>query len=250
MTYAIVRRRGGLPEHPWDGTRIAEVSTCEFGDRHVRPGETVSYAVLAKRGDVESLAAVAAGPVIYLPDVREVRVEARECEIELSWIPPHGVHEIRVVRSFDSPPSGPRDGESVAARWTRRWTADVEQGRVYHYRIYAIYRTADGRRYPSPGVVVAAIPRSPVSPRRLPGYAHARRAGQARLDRAAAGLGPDSPHDQATALSPGTGSTWPRPSSLAGKWIDRTGPDRAVDLDRYAAELLLLHSASSRWEGR
>ncbi len=232
LTYAIVRRRGGLPEHPGDGTRIAEVSTCEFEDRHVRPGDTVSYAVLAKRGDVESLAAVAAGPVIYLPDVREVRVEAREREIELSWIPPQGVHEIRLLRSFDSPPSGPRDGESVDAALDQALDRDVEQGQVHHYRIHAIYKTADGRRYPSPGVVVAAIPRPPVlapaAPRLLltPG-------GQVKIDwiepprgsvrilRTTAPL----PHQ------PGDRIDLAQAEQLAGKWIERTDPDRTVDLD-------------------
>ena len=98
LTFAVMRKRGGLPEHPADGTRIAEVSTCEFEDRRVKAGETVSYAVLAKRGEAESLAAVAAGPVLYLPDVQDVRVEPRERLVELSWIPPHGAFEIRVVR--------------------------------------------------------------------------------------------------------------------------------------------------------
>ena len=57
LTFAIVRKRGGIPEQPGDGTRIAEVSTCEYDDRHVRPGESVGYAVLGKRGEAESLAA-------------------------------------------------------------------------------------------------------------------------------------------------------------------------------------------------
>ena len=90
LTFAIMRKRGGLPQHPGDGTRIAEVSTCEFEDRRVRPGETVSYAVLAKRGEAESLTAVAAGPVVFLPDVQDVRIEPREGVVELSWIPPTG----------------------------------------------------------------------------------------------------------------------------------------------------------------
>ena len=88
LTFAIMRKNGGLPQHPGDGTRIAEVSTSEFDDRHVKPGETVSYAVLAKRGEAESLAAIAVGPVIYLPDVQDVRVVPRKGEIELSWVPP------------------------------------------------------------------------------------------------------------------------------------------------------------------
>ena len=77
LTFAIMRKRGGLPKHPGDGTRIAEVSTTEYEDRHLKPGESVSYAVLAKRGETESLAAVAVGPLLYLPEVQDVRMEPR-----------------------------------------------------------------------------------------------------------------------------------------------------------------------------
>ena len=77
LTFAVMRKRGGLPQHPGDGTRIAEVSACEFEDRHLKPGETISYAVLAKRGEAESMTAVAVGPLVYLPDVQDVRVEPR-----------------------------------------------------------------------------------------------------------------------------------------------------------------------------
>ncbi len=51
--------------HPADGTRIAEVSTSEFDDMHVTPGDTVGYAVLSKRGGVESVTAISLGPVRF-----------------------------------------------------------------------------------------------------------------------------------------------------------------------------------------
>ncbi len=164
LTYAIMRKSGGLPEHPGDGTRIAEVSTCEYEDRHLKPGQAVSYAVLTRRGEAESLTAVAAGPVVYLPEVQDVRVETRAGEVELSWVPPHGVFEIRVVRKDGSPPAGPHDGERIAAALDQALDRGLRDDQVYHYAIYAIYRMADSRRYPSRGVVVAAFPRAPVSP--------------------------------------------------------------------------------------
>ena len=63
LTFVVVRKRGGALEHPGDGTRIAEVSTSEFDDMHVAPGDTVGYAILSKRGSVESVAAISLGPV-------------------------------------------------------------------------------------------------------------------------------------------------------------------------------------------
>ncbi len=160
LTFFVLRKRGGLPEHPGDGTRIAEVSTCEFEDRHVRAGETVSYAVRARRGQAESLSAVAAGPLVFLPDVQDVRAQGRSGEIELSWIPPHGVFEIRVVRKAGSPPAGPRDGQPVPAALDQAIDAGLLEGQVYHYAIYAIYRMANSKRYPSQGVHVAAYARA------------------------------------------------------------------------------------------
>jgi hypothetical protein len=168
LTFAVMRKRGGLPQHPGDGTRIAEVSACEFEDRHLKPGETISYAVLAKRGEAESMTAVAVGPLVYLPDVQDVRVEPRAGEIELSWIPPHGVFEIRVVRKCGSPPAGPRDGERIAASLDQAVDSGLREEQVYHYAIYAIYRMADLRRYPSQGIVVAAFPRLPPPPMNAP----------------------------------------------------------------------------------
>ena len=83
--------------------------------------------------------------------------------------------------SAGAPPLDPRDGERVGASLDQALDSDLSDDQVYHYGIYAIYRTADGQRFPSPGVLVAAIPRSPIpplSPPRLtltPG-------GQVRLD--------------------------------------------------------------------
>ena len=67
--------RGAVALHPGDGTRIAEVSTCEFDDTHATPGDTVGYAVLSKRGGVESVTAISLGPFVFLADVKDVRVE-------------------------------------------------------------------------------------------------------------------------------------------------------------------------------
>ena len=72
------RAKGGrlCCSHPGDGTRIAEVSTCEFDDTHATPGESVGYAVLSKRGGVESVTAISLGPFVFLADVKDVRGRA------------------------------------------------------------------------------------------------------------------------------------------------------------------------------
>jgi len=231
-----MRKRGGLPQHPGDGTRIAEVSTCEFEDRHLKPGETISYAVLAKRGEAESLTAVAVGPLVYLPDVQDVRVEPRAGEIELSWIPPHGVFEIRVVRKGGSPPAGPRDGERIAASLDQALDSGLREDQVYHYAIYAIYRMADSRRYPAQGIVVSAFPRLPLAPMNAPGLMITP-SGHVRLDWT------EPPRGSVRILRttrPLTGSPRAQLSiaaaeQFAGDWLPLSGPDRAEDTDPPAA---------------
>lgn len=236
LTFAIIRKRGGLPQHPGDGTRIAEVSTCEYEDRHLKPGETVSYAVLAKRGEAESLTAVAAGPLVYLPDVQDVRVEPREGEIELSWVPPHGVFEIRVVRKAGSPPAGPRDGERIAAALDQALDRGLREDQVYHYAIYAIYRMADSRRYPSGGVVVAAFPRLSLPPLNAPRLTISP-IGHVRLDWTEPPRGSVRIRRTPRPLpaAPGAQLSVAVAEQFAGDWIALSSPNQAEDADPPAA---------------
>ena len=115
LTFVVVRKGGGLLMHPGDGTRIAEVSTCEFDDMHATPGDSVGYAVLSKRGGVESVTAISLGPFVFLADVKDVRVELHQSEVELAWTLPRGVSDVRVIRKQGGPPKNPRDGERIPA---------------------------------------------------------------------------------------------------------------------------------------
>ncbi len=162
LTFVVVRKRNGVLAHPGDGTRIAEVATPEFDDMHVTPGDTVAYAVLSKRGPAESIGAISLGPFVFLADVKDVQVSAGEHQIELNWLPPPGVTEVRVIRKRGSAPSGPRDGERLAATSDCARDRSLHADQVFYYAIYAIYKMPDGRLFPSPGVVVAARTGAPI----------------------------------------------------------------------------------------
>ena len=168
LTYVILRKRGGALQHPADGTRIAEVSTSEFDDTHATPGDTVGYAVLSKRGGVESVSAISLGPFVFLADVKDVRVDFRQDVVELAWQPPRGVAEIRVIRTRGAPPRDVRDGDRIATAIDHALDRDVDPKEVYHYGIFAIYKMSDGRLFPAPGVVVSARPQPVVSPLEAP----------------------------------------------------------------------------------
>ncbi len=156
LTFVVVRKRGGEFKHPGDGTRIAEISTTEFDDTQVTPGDTVAYAILTKRGHVESVKAVSLGPLVFLADVKDVRVEIREHEVELAWTPPRGVFEVRLVRKQGSPPKNPRDGDRVASGLDHALDRNVGRDEVYYYGIYSVYKMPDGRLFPAPGNIVSA----------------------------------------------------------------------------------------------
>lgn len=230
LTFVVIRKRGELPKHPGDGARIAEVSSPEFDDLRVEPGEAVSYAVLSKRGAAESLGAVAAGPILFLPDVRNLRADPRETEVALTWTPPPGAVEIRVVRAPDFAPKNPKDGDRIPATLDQAVDRNIEAGRVYHYGVFAIHQTDDGRRFPSPGLTISAGPRPAVEPPSAPRVTLSP-LGRVRLDwnEPARGsvriLWTPSPIPQ----PPGASLTETEIDALQGRWIASTAPDRAED---------------------
>jgi hypothetical protein len=230
LSFVIVRKVGAALEHPGDGTRIAETSAAEYEDRNVAPGGAVAYAVLSRRGDVESVAATAVGPIWLLADVSDVRVSAKHHAVDLSWAAPPGAHEVRVVRRRGAAPSGPKDGDRVEAMRDRAHDDGLEDDRVYHYGIFAIYRLPDGRLVPSRGVFVTAQPHAPAPVPSAPAvttepdgrvrltWAEPSR-GAIRILRTAKAL-PMAPGDRLSAAAAG---------SIEGRWLEGAGPGTAID---------------------
>ncbi len=108
LTFVVVRKRNGVLQHPADGTRIAELGTCEFDDTLLTPGETVGYAVLSRRGGIDSVSAISLGPFVFLADVKDVSVAVRDHEAELTWSPPRGVADVCVIRKRGAPAGKPQ----------------------------------------------------------------------------------------------------------------------------------------------
>ena len=165
--------------------------------------------------------------MVFLPDVQDVRVEPREGEVELRG-PPRGAFEVRVIRKRGGPPTGPRDGDRIGGALDQALDTDLSDDEVYHYGIYAIYRLSDGRLFPSPGVVVAAIPRSPVAPL-YPPRLMLTSGGRVRLDwiEPARGTVRILRTLRPLPYAPGTTITLAQAEELGGDWIPIHGPDRA-----------------------
>jgi hypothetical protein len=232
LTFVVVRKRGGALQHPADGTRIAEVSTTEFDDVHVAPGETVGYAVLSKRGGVESIAAISLGPFVFLADVKDVRVEFRHQEVELGWSLPRGVTEVRVIRKRGEPPKTPRDGDRIPAALDHVLDRNLDPDEIYYYAIYAIYSMADGRLFPAPGVVVSARPQPPITPLEAPRLVQEPN-GRVRIDWLEPARGSVKILRTAGPLLLAAGARLVNAEALAleGQWLEAAGPDRGYDPD-------------------
>jgi hypothetical protein len=158
LSFVVIRKTNGAPEHPADGIQIAEVSSCEFEDTQLTPGEMVGYAVLTRRGGVNSVAAIGmVKPVVFFADVRDVRVELDKQDVKISWSPPHGVTDVRVIRKRGEPPTRPQDGDRIPADVDQAIIPASELGQNDYLAIYAVYEMPDGRKFPSPGVVAGPI---------------------------------------------------------------------------------------------
>ncbi|MGP0069802.1 MAG: hypothetical protein ACLQGP_40150 [Isosphaeraceae bacterium] len=228
LTFAVVRKRNGMLQHPADGTRIAEVGTCEFDDTLVTPGETVGYAVLSRRGGIDSVGAISLGPFVFLADVKDVRVEVRDREAELTWSPPRGIAEVRVIRKRGGPPASPKDGDRIPSTVDRALDREIDND--CQYGIYAIYRMPDGRLFPAPGVVVTARPQPTVAVPEAPRLLQ-EPTGRVRIDWIEPVRGSirivRTPHP--LPLPAGSRLTATEARSLEGQWIEPAAPDRAYD---------------------
>lgn len=164
VRYRILRKRQSRPEHRDDGVVVAEIDSTEWEDPHASAGLSLGYAVFSIRNGACSLLGVSAGPFVVADDVRDVHVEARKSEVRLSWIPPEGAIGVRVVRKPGAPVEGPRDGVPISAKTDGAIDAGLDDGRVYHYGVFALYKGPDGYSHPSPGVYVSAVPQPPSQP--------------------------------------------------------------------------------------
>lgn len=230
VSYVVLRKPGGPLAHPADGTRIATVSEPALVDSDITLGQTVSYAVLSQRGGITSTGAVAIGPIPLLGEVKDVRVMVRSGAVDLSWSLPAAAVDVRLVRQRGSAPSGPRDGDRLEALREEAHDSGLDDDRVYHYAIYALYRMPDGAIMPARGVHVAAQPHPPVAALATLRLTQ-ERDGRVRLawDEPARGTVTILRTARPLAAEPGDRLTLAAGEALDGHWLDPVVPGQALD---------------------
>ena len=116
---------------------------------------------------------------MFTPEVTDVSVAAADTSVAATWRPHPGANGVLVVRRENDPPRGRDDGTAVEASLTGFTDAGLRTGTEYYYRIVTCYRTPDGQRRYSAGVVTRAVPEpapeAVTDLARQPGQATARR---------------------------------------------------------------------------
>jgi hypothetical protein len=164
VAFRVLRKEGAAPTHADDGVHLGDVLLPEFEDGPLPPGRAFGYAVFAVREGVRSVLGVATGPIVVTDEARHVRAVPGRGLVELSWRLPAGAVGARVVRRRGAPVRDLKDGETVEARVDGATDAGLEDGRVYHYAVYALFRGPEGRLVPSRGVGLSAVPGEPLGP--------------------------------------------------------------------------------------
>lgn len=158
VSYRVIRKPGAAPVHAEDGVHIADAPDPEWEDAKLHPGESFGYAVFSERDGVRSVLGVAAGPFVVTDEVSNLRSAAHAGEIRLTWRLPRGAIGARVVRRQGAPVRNALDGEAIEARIDGACDRNLTNGRVYYYRVFALFRGTDGKILPSKGVGTSAVP--------------------------------------------------------------------------------------------
>ena len=250
FAYRILRKRGAVPSHSQDGTNLAEVAIYEYEDASVTSGDTVGYAVFAVRGGISSVSGAAFGPIPVLAEVGLLRLEAQSQEIHLSWEPPPNCVDVRVVRKTNSAPSSMDDGDVIPSLRGQAIDRNLEDDRVYHYGVFAIYRANDTRLVGSRGAFVSGMPTAPIATIVEPSLSRHEH-GPVRVSWTIPARGKVVVFRSSRPIPhpPGDHITRKVADALDGIWLTRSADDHA--LDRRPPDLGICHyTAMISWAGQ
>ncbi len=159
VQYRVMRGQERAPGSPAEGTAVVtRTERTDVTDAEAPPGAQLCYSVFAARGG-ESWSPPASVPsATFTPEVTGLSVVAADTSVAATWRAHSGADRVIVVRREDEPPRRWDDGTAVEASPDSFTEAGLRTGTEYYYRITTCYRTPDGLRRYSPGVVTRAVP--------------------------------------------------------------------------------------------
>jgi hypothetical protein len=165
LRYRIVRKVGSEPQTPEDGALVGEVLADTLTDATASPGEMYHYAVFSIRDGIPSAQPALAGPVLRTVEVGALRATVSDSCISLEWATAAGARGVEVWRQLGVPPRLRGEGVRIVAVSAASATdAGLENGRVYGYRVVAVYTGPGGQPIFSDGVTCTARVVAPPKP--------------------------------------------------------------------------------------
>lgn len=158
VRYRVVRSTTAAPTVADAGEHLAETETDSAVDPQPPIGVPTHYCVFATRSAAAWSAGAGAEPIVILPEVRDLELDANATRVTGAWRTVSGTVDVEVLRTAAGD-GGP--GERIALREGNLdgfVDETVRTGVRYEYRVRAVYRTASGQRLATVGVVATARP--------------------------------------------------------------------------------------------
>jgi tetratricopeptide (TPR) repeat protein len=145
ITYTLVRKSNGVPSGVTDGTVLLENKVAlNFLDKSAEPGKLYGYVVFALRFGTASKGTGMTAVLYHDIDEKKLKKDIGETRCRLSWERPKNCIAVKVTRKEGGIP-GPNDGTVVAANaGDYHEDKNLVTGRLYGYRLQALYATVSG----------------------------------------------------------------------------------------------------------
>jgi len=159
VQYRVMRGQGRAPGSPAEGTAVVRrTERTDVTDADAPPGAQLYYSVFAARGGETWSPPARAPSATFTPEVTDLSVVAADTSVAATWRAHSGADRVIVVRREDEPPRRWDDGTAVEASSGGFTETGLRTGTEYYYRITTCYRTPDGLRRYSLGVIAQAVP--------------------------------------------------------------------------------------------
>ncbi len=166
--YTVVRRADSAPAHAGDGELLATVPGTHYDDLRPEIGRPLFYAVFSERaGLYSSEAARLDTPVLLVRGIPQPTLTAQVDDhcVRLSWDAPPNISEVIVTRSETAPPRSPADGQLIPVQAaSHAEDRTPENGRLYHYGVFAVFHDHTGSPVYAPGAFISAMPEAAPQP--------------------------------------------------------------------------------------
>ena len=163
VRFLVVRKRNGKPASPNDGERLIELSNTEYTDSQIEIGAIYGYAVFSKRNDQAESKGDGFYPVQKYGEVQNLKATPGDRSVALSWDRLSRACKMIVTRHTGKQlaeigvPLRIPDGSSLI-------DSGLENGKVYTYRVQAVFITPEGKEYATDGKTISCQPSVPPDP--------------------------------------------------------------------------------------